>query len=516
MSNSEHLHIEKLARIKDQVKNGGGEKRIYEQHKKGKWTARERIAYLLDSDSFVELQPFITSRHEVGNGESYNGDGVITGYGKIAGKPVYIYAQDFTVHGGSLGEMHGKKIAAILDLAGKNGAPIIGLIDSGGARIQEGVASLDGYGQIFRRNVLYSGVVPQISVIMGPSAGGAVYSPALTDFIIMVENTSHMFITGPKVLKEVTGEELGPEVLGGAGIHSQKSGNAHLVKATEQEALEALKTLLSYFSEHNQQRARLSLNKEKTDNLRPQLLDIVPSDSKAAYNVKRIIEQVADKGSFMEIHEHFAKNIVVGFARLKGEAVGFVCNQPKYKAGGLDIDASDKAARFIRFCDCFNLPLITLEDVTGFIPGVKQEHEGIIRNGAKIAYAYAEATVPKITVILRKAFGGAYVALNSKALGADIVYAWPQAEIAVMGPEGAASILYGEEIEGAADPTKIKEAKISAYREKQANPYAAAALGMVDDVISPEQTRIILIQALEIMYNKHEERPKKKHGNMPL
>ncbi|MGP4065149.1 acyl-CoA carboxylase subunit beta [Oceanobacillus sp. M65] len=508
-------YIKELASKREQVETGGGEKRTSKQHSKGKWTARERLAYLLDPGSFIEIQPFLTERKPSNNLESLNGDGVVGGFGKIAGKAVYVYAQDFTVLGGSLGEMHGKKIATILDLAGKNRLPIIGLIDSGGARIQEGVSSLDGYGQIFYRNVLYSGVIPQISVIMGPSAGGAVYSPALTDFVIMVEKISQMFVTGPKVMQEVTGEQITAEELGGSFIHSQKSGNAHLTKPTEWEALDAVKELLMFLPEQNQQKTKpLPISEENHE--RPRLLELVPSDSKTAYDVRRIVEQIVDADSFMEIHDKFAKNIVVGFARVHGITIGLVCNQPKYKAGGLDIDASDKAARFIRFCDCFHIPLITLEDVTGFLPGVKQEHEGIIRHGAKIAYAYAEATVPKITVILRKAYGGAFVALNSKSLGADVVYAWPQAEIAVMGPEGAVSVLNSDEIKKAQNPEKAREEKIAAYRKKHANPYKAAALGMIDDVIFPEKTRIKLIQALEMMYNKQVERPEKKHGNMPL
>ncbi|WP_042223513.1 acyl-CoA carboxylase subunit beta [Oceanobacillus manasiensis] len=508
-------YIKELANKREEVEAGGGEEQTSKQHVKGKWTARERLNYLLDEGSFVEIQPFLTERKNTENKVSLNGDGVVGGYGKINGKPVCVYAQDFTVYGGSLGEMQGKKIASILDLAGKNRFPFIGLIDSGGARIQEGVSSLDSYGHIFYRNVLYSGIIPQISVIMGPSAGGAVYSPALTDFIVMVEKTSQMFVTGPKVMQEVTGVQINPEELGGSAVHSQKSGNAHIVKATESEALDAVKDLLMFFPpDHNPEKVVIS-PPDKTDE-RPKLLELVPADSKTAYDIRRIIEQIVDIDSFIEIHEKFAKNVVVGFAKLKGSTVGLVCNQPKYRAGGLDIDASDKIARFIRFCDCFHISIITLEDVTGFLPGVRQEHEGIIRHGAKIVYAYAEATVPKITVILRKAYGGAYVALNSKALGADMVFAWPQAEIAVMGPEGAVSILNNEEIKIGSNPQEAREEMIKAYREKHANPYTAAALGMVDDVIFPDQTRIKLIQSLEIMYNKQEERPKKKHGNIPL
>ncbi|AIF43497.1 acyl-CoA carboxylase subunit beta [Virgibacillus sp. SK37] len=464
------------------VELGGGDEKIDKQHAKGKMTARERIDYLLDHGSFVELNPFIEHRvSDFGmNSNSAKGEGVVTGYGKISGKPIYLFAQDFTVYGGALGEMHGKKIAAVMDLAAKNGVPFIGLNDSGGARIQEGVSSLDGYGQVFYRNSIYSGVIPQISVIMGPSAGGAVYSPAITDFVIMVEETSQMFITGPKVIETVTGEKISSEDLGGAHIHNAKSGNAHIKSKNEEEALNAVRRLISYLPANNEEKTeKLSVEQTESDE-RPELTDIVPFNARSPYDVKNVIEQVADKNSFYEIHKHFAKNIVVGFARIKGETVGLVCNQPKYLAGGLDIDSSDKAARFIRFCDSFNIPLVTFEDVTGFFPGVKQEHGGIIRHGAKILYAYSEATVPKITVIIRKAYGGAYVALNSKSIGADLVYAWPNAEIAVMGPDGA------------------------------------AGLGMVDDVIDPRETRIKLIQALEMLYNKKEERPMKKHGNIPL
>lgn len=496
---------------------GGGDERIDKQHAKGKMTARERIDYLLDENTFVELNPFIEHRSsDFGmNNNDAKGEGVATGYGKINGKPVYLFAQDFTVYGGALGEMHGKKIAAVMDLAAKNGVPFIGLNDSGGARIQEGVSSLDGYGQVFYRNSIYSGVIPQISVILGPSAGGAVYSPAITDFVIMVEKTSQMFITGPKVIETVTGEKISSEDLGGADIHNSKSGNAHIKTTSEEEALDAVRHLITYLPANNQEKAG-KLPSENDDNLRPDLVDIVPFDSKSAYDVKNVIDQVVDKDSFFEIHRDFAKNIVVGFAHIKGETIGLVCNQPKYMAGGLDIDSSDKAARFIRFCDSFNIPIITFEDVTGFFPGVKQEHGGIIRHGAKILYAYSEATVPKITVITRKAYGGAYVALNSKSIGADLVYAWPNAEIAVMGPEGAANIIFAKEIAESENPEKTRQEKINTYREKFANPYIAAGLGMVDDVIDPRETRIHLIQALEMLYKKQEERPKKKHGNIPL
>ncbi|MBP1969682.1 propionyl-CoA carboxylase beta chain [Virgibacillus natechei] len=496
---------------------GGGDKRIDKQHEKGKKTARERVDYLLDEGTFVELNPFIESRTSDFGMDSNNakGEGVVTGYGKISGKPIYLFAQDFTVYGGALGEMHGKKIAAVMDLAAKNGVPFIGLNDSGGARIQEGVSSLDGYGHVFYRNSIYSGVIPQISVILGPSAGGAVYSPAITDFVIMVEKTSQMFITGPKVIETVTGEKISSEDLGGAHIHNTKSGNAHIKVNTEEEALDKVRHLIDYLPANNQLKATIK-ERENEEDFRTDLTDVVPFDAKTPYDVKKVIDEVVDAGSFFEIHRDFAKNIVVGFARIKGETIGLVCNQPKVLAGGLDIDSSDKAARFIRFCDSFNIPIITFEDVTGFFPGVKQEHAGIIRHGAKILYAYSEATVPKITVITRKAYGGAYVALNSKSIGADLVYAWPNAEIAVMGPDGAANIIFAKEIAESDNPEKTRQEKIDTYRKKFANPYVAAGLGMVDDVIDPRETRIKLVQALEMLYNKHEERPKKKHGNIPL
>ena len=426
-----------------------------------------------------------------------------------------LFSQDFTVFGGALGEMHAKKISHVMDLAVKNGAPFIGLNDSGGARIQEGVVSLDGYGHIFYRNSIYSGVIPQISVIMGPCAGGAVYSPAITDFVFMVDKTSQMFITGPKVIETVTGEKISSEDLGGSKVHNTISGNAHFRGETEEEVLHSVRELLSYLPQNNEEKPPM-LKADEEDDYRPDLTDIIPFDAIRPYDVRKVVEQVVDEGSFMEVQREFAKNIVVGLARIKGEVVGLVCNQPKVMAGGLDIDSSDKASRFIRFCDSFNIPLITFEDVTGFFPGIKQEHGGIIRHGAKILYAYSEATVPKMTVILRKAYGGAYVALNSKSIGADLVYSWPNAEIAVMGPQGAANIIFAREIQNSDNPEEVREQKIEEYREKFANPYVAAARGMVDDVIDPRETRIKLIQGLEMMRNKKEERPKKKHGNIPL
>nr|WP_090886828.1 carboxyl transferase domain-containing protein [Evansella caseinilytica] len=503
---------------------GGGDKKIEKQHGKGKLTARERIDLLLDKGTFVELNLFIEHRcHDFGMNEgSAPGEGVVTGYGKINGRLVFLFAQDFTVYGGALGEMHAKKIANVMDLAVKNKAPFIGLNDSGGARIQEGVLSLDGYGHIFYRNVLYSGVIPQISVIMGPCAGGAVYSPAITDFVFMVETTSQMFITGPKVIETVTGETITSEALGGAQVHGSKSGNAHFICKSEEEALKEVRRLLNYLPQHNEARppkaevGKVEKVEGEADDFLYDLLDIVPADPSKPYDVRKVIEQVADRETFMEVHQAFAKNAVVGFARIDGECIGIVANQPKVMAGGLDIDSSDKISRFIRFCDCFHIPLITFEDVTGFFPGVKQEHGGIIRHGAKILYAYSEATVPKITVITRKAYGGAYVALNSKAIGADVVYAWPNAEIAVMGPHGAANIIFAAEIRDSENPVVTRLAKIEEYREKFANPYIAAAHGMVDDIIDPRETRIKLKQSLEMLRQKEETRPKKKHGNMPL
>ncbi|MFT4415670.1 acyl-CoA carboxylase subunit beta [Fredinandcohnia humi] len=509
--------INELYDRRREVELGGGDDKIEKQHQKGKLTARERINLLVDEGSFVELNPFIEHRStDFGLGDKKGpGDGVVTGYGKVNGRPIYLFSQDFTVFGGALGEMHAKKIANVMDLAAKNGAPFIGLNDSGGARIQEGVVSLDGYGHIFYRNAIYSGVIPQISVIMGPCAGGAVYSPAITDFVFMVENTSQMFITGPKVIETVTGEKISSEDLGGAKVHNSISGNAHFSGATEEEVLSQVRNLLTYLPQNNEQKAP-TIPVDDSDDYRPDLTDIIPFDAVRPYDVRKVIEQVVDKDSFMEVQKDFAKNIVIGFARIKGEVVGLVCNQPKYMAGGLDIDSSDKASRFIRFCDSFNIPLITFEDVTGFFPGVKQEHGGIIRHGAKILYAYSEATVPKLTVILRKAYGGAYVALNSKSIGADLVFAWPNAEIAVMGPQGAANIIFAREINESPDPEKTRSQKIEEYREKFANPYVAASQGMVDDVIDPRETRIKIIQALEMLRNKKETRPYKKHGNIPL
>lgn len=502
---------------KREIELGGGDDRIEKQHAKGKLTARERIDLLVDPGTFVELNPFIEHRTvDFGmDTQKGPGDGVVTGYGKVNGRAIYLFSQDFTVFGGALGEMHAMKIANVMDLAAKNGAPFIGLNDSGGARIQEGVVSLDGYGHIFYRNTIYSGVIPQISVIMGPCAGGAVYSPAITDFVFMVDKTSQMFITGPKVIETVTGEKISSEDLGGSKVHNAISGNAHFRAETEQEILQQVRDLLSFLPQNNDEKPP-RLEADQMDDYRPELTEIVPFDAIRPYDIRKVIEQVVDQDSFMEVQKEFARNIVIGLARIKGEVVGLVCNQPKVMAGGLDINSSDKAARFIRFCDSFNIPIITFEDVTGFFPGIKQEHGGIIRHGAKILYAYSEATVPKMTVILRKAYGGAYVALNSKSIGADLVFSWPNAEIAVMGPQGAANVIFSREIAQSDNPEQTRATKIEEYREKFANPYVAAARGMVDDVIDPRETRIKLIQALDMMRNKKETRPTKKHGNIPL
>lgn len=510
--------IDEMYERKRKVELGGGDNRIDAQHKRGKLTAHERLDILLDRHSFVELQPFVKHRATNFGMDKLEapGEGVVTGYGTINGRLVYVFAQDFTVFGGALGEMHAKKITNIMDLAAKNGAPVIGLNDSGGARIQEGVVSLDGYGHIFYRNAIYSGVVPQISVILGPCAGGAVYSPAITDFVFMVEKTSQMFITGPKVIETVTGEKISSEDLGGAGVHSSVSGVAHFTAPREEEVLDEVRRLLGFLPQsHKEETPRVPYHGEPGDWLED-ILDAVPTAATKVYDVKKVLQMIVDHHDFLEVQPNFARNIVVGFGRIDGQSVGFIANQPKVMAGGLDIDSSDKLARFIRTCDAFNIPLVTFVDVTGFFPGINQEHGGIIRHGAKILYAYSEATVPKITVITRKAYGGAYVALNSKAIGADVVYAWPNAEIAVMGPEGAAQIIFAKEIEQSDDPAATRQAKIAEYRSAFANPYVAAENGMVDDVIDPRETRKYLKSSLAMLKNKEEHRPRKKHGNIPL
>ncbi|PRO66734.1 acyl-CoA carboxylase subunit beta [Alkalicoccus urumqiensis] len=509
--------LNELYEKRRRIEMGGGDDRRRKQHEKGKLTARERIDLLLDEDSFVELQPFIEHRFNEPGMEagSAPGEGVVTGYGTIEGRRVFLFAQDFTVYGGALGEMHAAKIAHAMDMAAKTKAPFIGLNDSGGARIQEGVLSLDGYGSVFYRNAVYSGVIPQISVIMGPCAGGAVYSPAITDFVIMVEKTSQMFITGPKVIESVTGETISSEELGGARVHGAVSGNAHFTCPTEQEALLKVRELLAYLPSGEGETPPVSEEKDARAEL-PELQELVPLDPGRTYDVRRVIQEIMDADSFLEVHASFAKNAVTGFARLDGRTIGVIANQPKVLAGGLDINSSDKISRFIRFCDSFSIPLLTFEDVTGFLPGVQQEHGGIIRHGAKILYAYSEAVVPKITVITRKAYGGAYVALNSKAIGADIVFAWPNAEIAVMGPQGAANIIFAKEIRESADPDQTRLDKMEIYREKFANPYIAASHGMVDDVIDPADTRVRLKDAFHMLESKQESRPPRRHGNIPL
>ena len=510
--------IERLRELREKAKLGGGKERIEAQHAKGKLTARERIELLLDPDSFVEIDPFVVHRcTEFGMAEKkILGDGVVTGYGTIDGRLVFVFSQDFTVFGGSLGEMFAKKVCKIMDLAMKVGAPVIGLNDSGGARIQEGVASLAGYGDIFFRNVLASGVVPQISAIMGPCAGGAVYSPALTDFIIMVDKTSHMFITGPNVIKAVLGQEVTFEELGGALVHNQKSGVAHFVVKNEEECMQLIRTLLSYLPSNNMEDPPIVDTGDDPNRMDEGLADIIPDDPDKPYDVKEIIYSVVDNGEFLEVQPLWAPNIVIGFARLNGKTVGVVANQPLYYAGALDINSSIKAGRFVRFCDAFNIPIITFVDVPGFLPGIDQEHGGIIRNGAKLLYAYCEATVPKITVILRKAYGGAYDVMGSKHSGADINLAWPTAEIAVMGAEGAINIIFRKELAKAEDPEKKRKKLVAEYRRKFANPYVAAEKGYIDDVIEPAETRPRLISALEMLVTKREPRPAKKHANLPL
>ncbi|MGI6285031.1 carboxyl transferase domain-containing protein [Neomoorella humiferrea] len=497
---------------------GGGEERIARQHAAGKLTARERIELLLDPGSFLELDQFV--RHRATDFGMQNielpGEGVVTGSGTINGRQVYVYAQDFTVMGGSLGEMHAAKICKVLDLALKTGTPIIGLNDSGGARIQEGVAALNGYGEIFKRNTFASGVIPQIAAIMGPCAGGAVYSPGLMDFIFMVNRTAQMFITGPQVIKAVTGEEVTPEELGGAVTHTTQSGVAHFYTLTEEDCLHLIRTLLSYLPSNNMEDPPYVPGNDSPERLCPNLRNFVPVDPNKPYDVKEIIHAVVDDGLFLEIQAQYATNIVIGLARLGGYTIGIVANQPRHLAGCLDINAADKAARFVRFCDAFNIPLLTLVDTPGYLPGVEQEQGGIIRHGAKLLYAFAEAVVPKITVVLRKAYGGAYLAMCSRSLGADHVVAWPTGEIAVMGPEGAANIIFREEINNAADPNEVRRQKIWEYREKFANPYVAAGLGLVDAIIDPAHTRLHLIQVLLTLLNKRETRPAKKHGNFPV
>ncbi|MDH5186152.1 MAG: acyl-CoA carboxylase subunit beta [candidate division WOR-3 bacterium] len=510
--------IKRLKEIREKAKLGGGKERIEKQHKAGKLTARERVELLLDSGSFSEFDAFVTHRiFEFGMQEKkILGDGVITGFGKINGRPVFVFSQDFTAFGGTLSEAFGEKVCKIMDKALKMGVPIIGLNDSGGARIQEGVVSLAAYAEIFWRNTIASGVVPQISAIMGPCAGGAVYSPALTDFIFMVQGTSYMFITGPEVVKTVTHEEVTFDELGGASVHATKSGVAHFIADNDEKCIAGIRKLFDYLPLNNLEespKVEPTDDPNRTDN---ELNQIIPDDPNKPYDMKEAIRRVMDLESFYEVHEHYAQNIIVGFARLDGRVVGILAQQPAVMAGVLDIDSSIKGGRFIRFCDCFNIPIITFEDVPGFLPGVNQEHGGIIKHGAKLLYAYCEATVPKITIITRKSYGGAYCVLGSKQVRADINLAWPTAELAVMGPEGAVNIMYRKELAEAKEPKALRQQLIEDYRNKFANPYVAAARGYVDDIIEPKQTRPELIKYLKMLENKRDRLPSKKHGNIPL
>jgi propionyl-CoA carboxylase beta chain len=512
---------EKLAELKKRdrlAEDGGGQKRREWQHKQGKMSARERIEFLLDEGSFEETDKLVTHRStDFGMAEQkYYGDGFIAGYGRIEGRLVFVFAQDFTVFGGSLSEANAGKIVKIMDLAAKMGAPLIGLNDSGGARIQEGVLSLAGYADIFLRNTLYSGVVPQVSAIMGPCAGGAVYSPAITDFILMVDKTSYMFITGPEVIKTVTHEEVTKDQLGGATTHNETSGVAHFLAHDDAECLSMVRELLSFIPSNNLDDPPSKPSSDPVDRTDPALDTLIPDQSNLPYDMKDVIHAVVDDGYFFEVQEHYAKNIVVGFARLRGRSVGIVANQPAFLAGTLDINASIKGARFVRFCDCFNIPLVTFEDVPGFLPGANQEYGGIIKHGAKLLFAFAEATVPKVTVITRKAYGGAYCVMASKHIRTDVNYAWPTAEIAVMGPEGAVDIVYKRELERAPDPEEVRAQKIAEFRDRFANPYVASERGFVDAVIQPRDTRKKLIQALDMLETKRDRNPPKKHGNIPL
>ncbi len=507
-----------LRNLRDQSLLGGGEDRIAAQHAKGKLTARERLDLLLDSDSFCEIDAFVTHRStDFGLADQrVLGDGVITGYGKINGRTVFVFSQDFTAFGGSLSEAHGEKICKIMDMALKNGAPVIGLNDSGGARVQEGVVSLGAYAEIFLRNTLASGVVPQISAILGPCAGGAVYSPAITDFTLMVRKSSYMFVTGPKVVKTVTHEEISSEALGGADTHAEKSGVAHFASNGEQECLETVRKLLSYMPQNNLEDPPVTTSPSLQPLSDESLNGLIPENPNKPYDMKDVIRKVVDFDSFLEVHADWAQNIIVGFARVGGRSVGIVANQPAVLAGCLDIDSSRKGARFVRFCDAFNIPVIVFEDVPGFLPGTEQEWRGIIINGAKLLYAFCEATVPKITVITRKAYGGAYDVMSSKHIRGDLNYAWPTAEIAVMGAAGAVEIIFSREIKEASDSESVKDARVAEYTEKFANPYAAAARGYIDEVIDPAQTRARLISGLDLLQNKVDSNPRKKHGNIPL
>jgi propionyl-CoA carboxylase beta chain len=513
-----HEKLKRLEELRRASEQGGGPERIETQHARGKLSARERVDLLLDEGSFVEMDRFVTHRStDFGlQDRKVLGDGVVTGYGTIHGRLVYLFSQDFTVFGGSLSEAHAEKIVKLQEMALKNGAPIIGLNDSGGARIQEGVVSLGGYADIFLRNTLASGVIPQISVVLGPCAGGAVYSPAITDFIYMVRGTSYMFVTGPNVVKTVTHEDVDKEGLGGADVHASKSGVAHFACESEPECLSSVRELFHYIPQNNTALPPMAESGDPHDRQDEVLLEVVPDNPNHPYDMHDVIRPIVDAGTFYEVHARFARNILVGFARLGGRPVGIIANQPAVLAGVLDIDSADKGARFVRFCDAFNIPLVVLEDVPGFLPGVAQEHGGIIRHGAKLLYAFSEATVPKVTVITRKAYGGAYDVMNSKHIRGDVNLAWPQAEIAVMGPKGAVEVLFRREIAEAEDPEASTDRRIEEYREKFAHPYIAASRGYLDDVIDPRETRPRLISALDMLANKRDENPLKKHGNIPL
>mgnify|MGYP006283384373 CR=1 FL=1 len=510
--------LERLQAMRQDALLGGGERRIQRQHEKGKLTARERIEALMDPGTFQELDPFVTHRATSFGLEARRtpGDSVVTGWGAIDGRQVYVFAQDFTVLGGSVGEVHGQKICKVLDLALENGAPVIGINDSGGARIQEGVDSLNAYGEIFYRNTLASGVVPQLSIIAGPCAGGAVYSPALTDFVFMVEGTGRMFITGPEVVRSVTQEEVTAEALGGAEVHARQSGVAHFAASGEEETFALVRELLGYLPSNNAEDPPYVRPVDPPGRMDEELDTAVPEDPSEPYDMEGVITRIVDEGIFLEVHERFATNLVVGFARMGGHVVGIVAQQPPVLAGVLDIDAADKGARFIRFCDAFNIPLLTLVDTPGFLPGLSQEHGGIIRHGAKMIYAYAEATVPKISVITRKAYGGAYIVMSSKALRGDLCLAWPGAEIAVMGPEGAVNIIFRRELREAENPEALRQELVQEYRDEFAHPYVAARRGYLDDVIAPRETRPRVIRGLEMLLDKRVRRPAKKHGSIPL
>ncbi|HEY9387745.1 MAG TPA: acyl-CoA carboxylase subunit beta [Nitrososphaeraceae archaeon] len=512
------MHEEKIKRLYDMkrmAEDGGGLEKIGAQHAKGKLTARERIDLLLDEGTFSEIDKYVTHRGET-DSQKYYGDGVITGFGLVNGRQVFVYVYDFTILGGSLGEMAGKKVVKIMDHAIKVGAPIVGIIDSGGARIQEGVMSLDGYGDIFFRNTLASGSIPQITASIGPCAGGAVYSPAMTDFVIMVENIGQMFVTGPEVVKEVLSQDVSFEELGGARTHATKSGVAHFVAKNEFDCMDKIKNLLSFIPQNSNEDAPLAQSNDDPNRIDSNILNILPENPYQQYDMKEIIQSVTDDGKFMEVHEFFAENVIVGFARMNGRSIGIIANQPLYLAGALDINSSNKAARFIRFCDAYNIPIVTLVDTPGYLPGADQEHNGIIRHGSKLLFAYCEATVPKITCIIGKAYGGAYIAMGSKNLRADVNYAWPTAEIAVLGPEAAITIIHRKNLKQSGDALATKKKLANEYRNKFANPYIAAEKGIIDIVIDPMETRPMIIRALETFANKRESRPFKKHGNINL